>query len=295
MSFKIATEVGQFYNRSDDESTNTLGTPSQGQISKLISSPKHPKPKSQRSRHHHDSQKRTIGTQALTKAPLSGENQEQGSGWWSRFGKTKGYEALDEIDLTDMATASASIHAVVQPMEPNGDPHSHSPGHTHSHSHDHDHSRDHAHDREIDHGHHHGHHAHTHPNELQSLLPDGATRYMTAVSGSIKKRVVSAFQPPEDPCAPETSLVCMLWDCVHTIAGSKGGDDDHHDHSDSNYHHDHDHGHSHVHTEQYHSHPLLPESMADWADHCSAPCLNEDETVCTEDYHGNATRGHSHM
>lgn len=138
MSFKIATEVGQFYNRSDDESTHTLGDLCRGMISELKSSQKHPKPKSQRSRHHDDGQTQTLGTRALTKAPLSGEDQEQGSEWWSKFGKTERYEALDEIDLTDMATASTSIHAVVQPIEPNGIYHSHSPDHTHSHFHDHD-------------------------------------------------------------------------------------------------------------------------------------------------------------
>jgi len=116
---------------------------------------------------------------------------------------------------------------------------------------------------------------------------------MTAMTGSIKRRVVSAFQPPEDPCAPETSLVCLLWGCALTVAESKGGGDDHHDHSHGD--HDHGPGHSHVHTEQYDSHPPLPKSMEDWADRCPAPCLNLDGTVCTEDYHGNATRGHSHM
>jgi hypothetical protein len=305
MSYKIAAEVGQSYNRQDDDSTDTLGDICRGTISELNSSHKHPKPKSQRSRHRHDSQKRTLGTQALTKAPLSGDAQEQDSGWWSTLGRPKGYAPLDEIDLTDMATASTSTHPVAQPIEPNGDPHSHSPDHIspdhthshshnhahdhgHSHSHDHANSHDHAHGHVLDHEHHHGNHSHTH-HELQSLLPEGATRYMTAISRSIKKGVVSAFQPPEDPCGSETSLACLLWDCALTVAESKEGDD--HDHGA----HDHDH---HVHTEQYRFHPPsvppLP-SMADWANRCPAPCLNDDGTVCTEEYHGDATRGHSHM
>jgi hypothetical protein len=303
MSYKIAAEVGQSYSRpardEDDESADTLGPP-ENQISKLISSHKHPKPKSRRSRHHHDSQKRTLGTQALTKAPVSGDAQEQDSGWWSKFGKPKGYEPLEEIDLTDMGTSSTSTHPAVQPIETDPDRHSHSPDHTHSHSHSddyhhshgHPHDHDHSHEPGHPHEHHHGNRSHTHQ-ELQSLLPEGATRYMTAISRSIKKGVVSAFQPPEDPCAPGTSLGCLLWDCVHTIAGSKGGDEDQHDHSHGDQDHDH-----HVHTEQYRFHPPsvppLP-SMADWANRCPAPCLNDDGTVCTEEYHGDATRGHSHM
>jgi hypothetical protein len=294
MNYKIATEVGQSYNRRDDVSTDTLGDLCRGLISELNSSHKHPKPKSQRSRDNHEGRKPTLGTRALSKAPLCDDAQEQGSGWWSKLGKPKGYAPLAEIDLTDMATASTSTHPAVQPIEPDPNRHSHSPDHTHAHSHDHpqdhghSHDHDHGHDHEIHHGRHHGNHSHTH-HELQSLLPEGATRYMTAISRSIKKGVVSAFQPPEDPCAPETSLACLLWDCALTVAESKEGDD--HDHGA----HDHDH---HTHTEQYRFHPQsvppLP-SMADWANRCPAPCLNDDGTVCTEHYHGNETRGHSHM
>jgi hypothetical protein len=161
MSYKIAAEVGQSYNRpqedQDNESTDTLGAPSEGQISKLISSHKHPKPKSQRSRHHHGGQSQTLASQALTKAPLSGDPQEQGSGWWLKLGKPKGYAPLDEIDLTDMATASTSTHPAAQPIEPNGDPHSHSPDHTHSPSHDHAHDHGHSHSHSHDHAHGHVH------------------------------------------------------------------------------------------------------------------------------------------
>jgi hypothetical protein len=293
MDYKIATEVGQSYNRRDDESTDTLGDLCRGLIAKRNSSHKHPEPKSQQSRDSHEGRNRTLGNRALTRAPLSDNAQEESSGWWPKLGKGKdGYAPLVEIDLTDIATSSNSTHSAARLTEP--DPyrhshsHSHSPDYTHPHSHpddhhhsdDHRHSHDYAHDDEGDHEHHHGNHSPTRQ-ELQSLLPEGVTRFMTAISGSIKKRVVSAFQPPEDPCAPGTSLGCLLWDCVHTIAGGKGGDVDHH-----------------VHTEQYRSHapsvPPLP-SMADWANRCPASCLNDDGTVCTEEYHGDATRGHSHM
>jgi hypothetical protein len=300
MSYIIAAEVGQSYNfpqqDQDDESADTLGTSSENRISQLNSSHKHPKPKSQRSRHHHGSRSDTLGDRALINAPLSDGVQEQSSGWGSRLGKPKGYAPLDEIDLTDIATASSSIYPTAQAVEPDPDRHSHPPDHTHSHSHSDDHhhphgephDHDHSHEHGRSHEHHHGTHSHTN-HELQSLLPDGATRYMIAMSRSIKKGVVSAFQPPEDPCGSETSLACLLWDCALTVAESKEGGD--HDHGA----HDHDH---HVHTEQYRFHPPsvppLP-SMDDWANRCPAPCLNDDGTVCTEDYHGDATRGHSHM
>lgn len=307
MSFQIATEIGQSYDypnrEQDDESTDILGFSSKDSISRLNSSYKHPKAKSRRQQRSHDSQTRTLGTQALTTAPLLDGPQEQGSGWWHELIRPKGYALSDEIDLTDMAILSSSTLPPTQPPNPSGDHPCHSPAHSHSHSHagtdGHDSHYGHSHSHAHDYQHHHDtpdeRHSPTHPDGLQSFLPDGATRYMTAMSGCVKKRVVSAFQPPEDPCAPETSLACLLWSCALTIAESKGNDADHHDHSHSHHEHTHDHSHSLVHTEQYHSHPPLPSSMADWADRCSEPCLNDDGTVCTELYHGDATRGHSHM
>jgi len=204
-----------------------------------------------------------------------------------------------------LATPSSNTLPAIQPPNSSGDRHSRSPAHSHSHSHagtdghnrhhGHSHGRCLAHDHQHDHEVPHQQHSRTHPDESRSFLPDGATRYMTAMSSCVKKRVVSAFQPPEDPCAPDTSLACLLWSCALTIAESKGNDADHHDHSHGDHEHNHNHSHSHVHTEQYHSHPPLPNSMADWADRCSEPCLNDDGTICTEVFHGDATRGHSHM
>jgi len=307
MSFQIATEVDHSYNlphrEHDDESTDIIGSPSESGISKLNSSQKHPKAKSRRYERSPDDQKCTLGTQALTTPLLLDDPQEQGSGWWHNLVGPRGNAQLEEIDLTDLATPSSNTLPAIQPPNSSGDRHSRSPAHSHSHSHagTDGHNRHHGHSHGHCHPHDHQHehdtpderHLPTHPDDLQSLLPDGAIRYMTAMSGCAKKRFASTFQPPEDPCAPETSLACLLWSCALTIAESKGGHDDHHDHSHGD--HDHGHGHSHVHTEQYHSHPPLPNSMADWADRCSEPCLNDDGTVCTELYHGVATRGHSHM
>jgi len=305
MNFKIATEVGQSYNypdrEHDDESTDILGSPSESSISKLNSSYKHPKAKSRRQQRSHDSQTRTLGTQAPTTAPPLDDPQKQRSGWWHNFVRPKGYALSEEIDLTDLAILSSSTLPATQPPESSKDRHSHSSPHNRSHflsgtdehdgdhGHSHNHAPDHTHDHQHEQNPHEA-HSHTHPDDLQSFVP---TRYMTAMSSCVKKRVATAFQPPEDPCAPETSLACLLWSCALTIAESKGNDAEHHDHSHGD--HDHGHDHSHVHTEQYHSHPPLPNSMADWADQCSEPCLNDDGTICTEVFHGDATRGHSHM
>jgi hypothetical protein len=322
MSYKVAAEAGRSYNRplrqQDEESADTLGTLCRDLITELKSSRNHPK-STKRSRHHRDGEGQTLGTRAMSKAPMSNDTQAQSSGWWPKFGKPNGYASLDEIDLTDWVAPSTSDHPA-NPPKLDGGRHSHSSahlhahphsedgghhhayGHPHSHEHEHEHEHDHehphGHEPDHDHEHHHDDQSHTH-HELQSLLPEGATRFMTAMSGTIKKRVVSAFQPPEDPCAPETSLLCLLWGCVLTVAESKKEDDDHHGHShdvqDGHSHGDNNDGHSHVHTEQYHSHPPLPKTMADWADRCPEPCLDADGSICTKHYRGKATHGHSHM
>jgi hypothetical protein len=113
--------------------------------------------------------------------------------------------------------------------------------------------------------------------ELQPLLPKGKSPFMTAISNRIKGQMATAS---EDPCAPDLSFICTMWDCVHTIAGSQGGD---HVHS-----HDHD---PPIHTEPYKS----ARPFEDSTDRCFELCLNDDGTVCTENYHGTATRGHSHV
>jgi hypothetical protein len=116
--------------------------------------------------------------------------------------------------------------------------------------------------------------------ESQPLLPK-KNPIMTDISNRIMGQIAAAS---EDPFAPHVPILCGMWDCVKTIAGSEAGDETHHGHSDGA----HD---PHIHTEPYKSATPLEGSK----DRCSEPCLNDDGTVCTEIYRGTATRGHSHM
>jgi len=312
MSYRIAAEVGQSYNYSntDVESADTVHLMSQSKISELHSAHRHPKHKkskrqARRSRiaggYPGDA---SLGTQILVKAPLTNKSQRPGSRWWASRDKSQEYAPLEEIDLSDLSTPSgirSESHSVQALADHH--PHSHDPSHSHAHSHSHSNDRPHGHCDTQRHSHDYDQyhdHSHTHSNELQSLLPETATRGLRAVSDSVK----SIFAPADDICAPDTSVIKMLWTCVLTIASQTDEGESHHDHSHGDHGHshaDHDHphgdGHRHsaVHTEQYQSPPPLPTTMADWEDHFTEQCRNPDGSRCTSSYHGSAVRGHSHM
>ena len=317
MSYRIAAEVGQSYNDSntDVESADTVHLMSPSKISELHSAHHHP---------NHKKSKRqargsriaggypgdaSLGTQILVKgpAPLAKDTRPPGFHWWpSSQDMTQGYASLEEVDLSDLPTPSG-IRSESQSVQALADhhPHSHDPSHSPTRLHSDNQAEDrpdghcdtqrHSHDYDQYHN-----HSHTHSNELQPLLPEAATRSLRAVTDSVK----SIFAPADDICAPDTSVIKMLWTCVLTMASQTDEGESHHEHPHADHGHshaDHDHshgnGHSHsaVHTEQYQSPPPLPTTMADWEDHFTEQCRNPDGSRCTSSYHGSAVRGHSHM
>jgi len=295
------------YSNTDVESADTVHLMSQSKISELHSAHRHPNHKKSKSR-----AKRSriaddypggdsLGTQILVKAPLTQDSRPPGSHWSpSSQDKTRGYAPLEEVDLSDLPTPSG-IRSESHSVQALADHHSHIHDSSHSHSHNNDRPHDHCdtHGHSHDDDQHHD-HPHTHSRELQPLLPEAATRSLRAVTDSVK----SIFAPADDICAPDTSVIKMLWTCVLTMASQTDEGESHHEHPHADHGHshaDHDHshgnGHSHsaVHTEQYQSPPPLPTTMADWEDHFTEQCRNPDGSRCTSSYHGSAVRGHSHM
>lgn len=158
--------------------------------------------------------------------------------------------------------------------------HSHNRNRQHdTHSHDHDHDHDHGGQSSAD--------SHAHlplSSRIASHVPKECKTAYSATAGCIgsavtctgqglnsARRSIATYLPagPEDPCGPDTPMVCCLYDAALSMCPIESRKDHGYTHGDEPW------------MSQYESHRQM---------NSEGECIPR----CTSSYHGSATRGHCH-